>query len=47
MSLFAPIIGVGPEHGYDPAAVEGRTLYESIGATVHQYVLACLDNQPG
>lgn len=45
--LFAPIIGVGPEHGYDPAAVEGRTLYESIGATVRQYVLACIGDQAG
>ena len=27
--------------------VPGRTLYELIGATVHRYVLACLDDQPG
>ncbi len=47
MSLLAPVLGVGPEYGYHPAAVEGRTLYELIGATVHHYVLACLDNQPG
>jgi class 3 adenylate cyclase len=45
--LFAPIIGVGPEHGYDPAAVEGHTLYESIGATARRYVLACIGDQPG
>jgi class 3 adenylate cyclase/tetratricopeptide (TPR) repeat protein len=45
--LLAPVLGVGPEHGYQPAAVEGRTLYELIGATLHRYVLACLDNQPG
>jgi class 3 adenylate cyclase/tetratricopeptide (TPR) repeat protein len=45
--LLAPVLGVGHEHGYRPAAVEGRTLYELIGATVHRYVLACLDNQPG
>jgi tetratricopeptide (TPR) repeat protein len=45
--LLAPVLGVGPEHGYQPAAVEGRTLYELIGATVHRYVLACLDNQAG
>ncbi len=47
MPLLAPVLGVGPEYGYHPAAVEGRTLYELIGATVHHYVLACLDNQPG
>ena len=45
--LFAPIIGVGPEHGYHPPAVEGRTLYELIGATVQQYVLACVGEQAG
>jgi class 3 adenylate cyclase/tetratricopeptide (TPR) repeat protein len=45
--LLAPVIGVGPEHGYEPAAVEGRTLYELIGATVRQYVLACIGDQAG
>lgn len=45
--LLAPVLGVGPEHGYRPAAVEGRTLYESIGATVRQYVLACLGDRAG
>ncbi len=45
--LLAPVIGVGPEHGYHPAAVEGRSLYELIGATVQQYVLACLGDQAG
>ena len=38
--LLAPVLGVGPEHGYHPAAVEGRTLYELIGATVQHYVLS-------
>ena len=45
--LLAPVLGIGPEHGYHPAVVEGRTLYELIGATVHRYVLSCLHNQPG
>ena len=45
--LLAPVIGVGPEHGYHPAAVEGRNLYELIGATVRQYVLACIGDQAG
>jgi class 3 adenylate cyclase/tetratricopeptide (TPR) repeat protein len=45
--LLAPVIGVAPEHGYQPAAVEGRTLYELIGATVQQYVLACIGDQAG
>jgi class 3 adenylate cyclase/tetratricopeptide (TPR) repeat protein len=45
--LLAPVIGVGPEHGYQPAAADGRTLYESIGATVLRYVLACLGDHAG
>ncbi len=45
--LLAPVLGVGPEHGYHPAAVEGRALYELIGATVQQYVFACLGDQAG
>jgi class 3 adenylate cyclase/tetratricopeptide (TPR) repeat protein len=45
--LLAPVLGVGPEHGYRPAAAEGRTLYEMIGATVQQYVLACIGDRPG
>ncbi|MGO9928608.1 MAG: ATP-binding protein, partial [Mycobacterium sp.] len=45
--LLAPVLGIGPEHGYHPAAMEGRTLYELIGATVHRYVLSCLHGQPG
>ena len=45
--LLAPVLGVGPEHGYHQAAVEGRTLYELIGATVQQYVLACIGDQAG
>lgn len=45
--LLAPVLGIGPEHGYHPAAVEGRTLYELIGATVRRYVLACLRDRPG
>lgn len=45
--LLAPVLGVGPEHGYQPAAVEGRALYELIGTTVRQYVLACIGDQAG
>lgn len=40
--LLAPVLGVGPEHGYQPAAVEGRVLYELIATTVQQYLTACL-----
>jgi class 3 adenylate cyclase len=45
--LLAPVLGIGPEHGYQPAALVGRALYELIGATVQQYVLACIGDQAG
>jgi class 3 adenylate cyclase/tetratricopeptide (TPR) repeat protein len=45
--LLAPVVGVGPEHGYRPAEVEGRKLYGLIGATVLHYVLACIGDQAG
>jgi class 3 adenylate cyclase len=45
--ILAPVLGVGPEHGYRQAVVEGRTLYELIGATVQRYVSACLDDRAG
>ncbi len=45
--LLAPVMGIAPEHNYRPVAVEGRALYELIGQTVHQYVMACLGNKPG
>ncbi|AWT57413.1 ATP-binding protein [Mycolicibacterium smegmatis] len=39
--FLAPVLGVGPEHGYQPAAVEAHALYELIAATVQQYLTAC------
>jgi class 3 adenylate cyclase len=45
--LLAPVLGIGPEHGYRPVEAEGRRLHELIGATVQNYVLACLGDQPG
>lgn len=45
--LLAPVLGVGSEHGYRPAAVEGRTLYDLIGAAAHRYVSACLGDSAG
>lgn len=48
LPLLAPVLGVGPtQGGYTQASVEGRALYEVIGATVKQYVLACLRDQAG
>ena len=45
--LLAPVLGVGPEHGYLPVVVEGLTLYELIRTAVRQYVLACIGDRPG
>jgi class 3 adenylate cyclase len=45
--LLAPVLGLGPEHGYHPAAVESRKLYELIAAAALQYVLACIGDQAG
>lgn len=45
--LLAPVLGVGPEHGYRPSVAEGLTLYQLIGAAVHQYLLACLNGSAG
>jgi class 3 adenylate cyclase/tetratricopeptide (TPR) repeat protein len=45
--LLAPVLGLGPEHGYQPAAVESRKLYELIAAAALQYVLACIGDQAG
>lgn len=44
--LLAPVLGLGPEHGYQPAVVEGLTLYELIRTTVRQYLLGCLGDGP-
>jgi class 3 adenylate cyclase len=45
--LLAPVLNVAPEHGYEPAAAEGRKLYELIGQSVQDYLLACLGERPG
>jgi class 3 adenylate cyclase len=48
LPLLAPVLGVGPEHGrYQPAVVEGLTLYGLIRSTVNEYVVACLKDRPG
>src|SRR6478609_7095939 len=47
VQLLAPVLGVAPEHGYQPAASEGHKLYQSIGQAVQDYILACLGESPG
>jgi class 3 adenylate cyclase len=45
--LLAPVLSIAPEHGYEPAAAEGRRLYDLIGQAVQSYLLACLGEHPG
>ena len=45
--LLAPVLGIAPEHGYEPAAAEGRKLYQLIGQAVQDYLLACVGESPG
>ena len=42
LSLLAPVLGIAPEHGYEPALAEGRKLQELIAEEVHIYLRACL-----
>jgi class 3 adenylate cyclase len=44
--LLAPVLGVGAEHGYTPAAAEGRKLYELIAQAVSEYLLAVIGGGP-
>jgi class 3 adenylate cyclase/tetratricopeptide (TPR) repeat protein len=44
--LLAPILGLDPESGYIPAAVDGRKLNEDIAKAAAEYVLACLGHGP-
>lgn len=45
--LLAPVLGIDAQHGYQPAADEGRELYDLIAEAVQDYLLACLDGAPG
>lgn len=43
---LAPVLAIGPEHGYEPVPAEGHRLEESIAATVRAYLIACLSDGP-
>jgi predicted ATPase len=45
--LLAPVLGIGPEIGYQPAHAGGAKLYGQIAETIHSYLLACLGPGPG
>ncbi|WP_197417530.1 serine/threonine-protein kinase PknK [Mycobacterium sp. GA-2829] len=47
VSLLAPVMGLGPESGYEMSPFEGRRLQEAIGAAVARYLTACLSGAPG
>ncbi len=44
--LLAPVLGIGPETGYEPVPAEGRKLYQEITGTVHEYLMACSRDAP-
>jgi predicted ATPase len=45
--LLAPVLGIGPEGGYEPVGAGGGKLYERIAEGIHSYLLACLGTGPG
>jgi class 3 adenylate cyclase/tetratricopeptide (TPR) repeat protein len=47
VQLLAPVLGIGPESGYEPAHASGAKLYEQIVKCIHDYLLACLGTGPG
>jgi class 3 adenylate cyclase/tetratricopeptide (TPR) repeat protein len=44
--LLAPVLGIGPESGYESARAEGLKLYSRIAGAIHDYLLACLGSGP-
>jgi tetratricopeptide (TPR) repeat protein len=47
VSLLAPVLGIGPEAGYEPVPAEGRKLYDRIAQAVRGYLSACLGDGAG
>jgi class 3 adenylate cyclase/tetratricopeptide (TPR) repeat protein len=45
--LLAPVLGIGPESGYQPAAANAGKLYDQIARVVKEYVLSCVGSGPG
>ena len=43
---LAPVLGIGPESGYQPATANAGRLYEQIVSAVKNYLLACLGTGP-
>jgi class 3 adenylate cyclase/tetratricopeptide (TPR) repeat protein len=47
LPLLAPVLGIAPEHGYEPTPAEGPRLQELIAEGVRDYLLACVESGPG
>lgn len=44
--LLAPVLGIAPEHGYQPAKADGAKLYAQIIEAILGYLLACVEGCP-
>lgn len=44
--LLAPVLGIGPDSGYQPVQIGGVKLYDQIARGIHEYLLACLGTGP-
>ena len=44
--LLAPVLGIEPRAGYEPAATEGRKLEEQVAQAVLDYLRACIGERP-
>jgi predicted ATPase len=44
--VLAPVLGIAPEHGYEPVRMEGRKLQELIATHVQEYLRHCVGDRP-
>jgi class 3 adenylate cyclase len=44
--LLAPVLGIDPSAGYEPATTEGRKLEEQVSQAAFDYVVACTSGAP-
>ena len=46
MPFLAPVLGIDPSAGYEPAATEGRKLEEHVAQAALGYIVACTRGEP-
>jgi class 3 adenylate cyclase/tetratricopeptide (TPR) repeat protein len=46
LPLLAPVLGIGPESGYESVTAKGLKLYGRIAVAIHDYLRACLGPGP-